>query len=349
MRAHALVTAPLVLALSACDPSSSRPETAHNALLAGAQCSFQGATRLAGKVFAQASGEDVVGEASGARIGVWIQTLAPGGQARGRVQLRADAAGPTLKVDGWMDLSDLRLYLRHDVRVVEDHAWVSGGAPVSILGGDRQRVRLQAKPHLDGFDDLSAETTCAALAFASDVTVREQGRASRGTPHHPARGQLVLHDELGKPLRTLQARHPELVTVYVTERRGDLARIVHDDWVRVDGWVLVSDLAPGAGGDCDDCRGAPPDIQDTCFGHPVVVQENEGCVSHGERLVVVKAQTALRGEGRDDAAAVGSVDKGARVYVVNALEKGWVQIAPANGALIAPDRLGFWAKASDVE
>jgi hypothetical protein len=315
----------------------------------GARCSLQGAERLGGKLYSTSSGDEFVAELMGARIGVWVQALAPGGSSRAKVQLRADASGPTLRLDGWMDLSDLRLFVNRELRVLEDHVWISSGAPVAILGGDRDRVRLQATPYSEGFDDLATETTCSVLGLASHVAVREKGRASRGAPHHPKSAVTVLHDELGKPIRALHARHHELVTVYVVEQRGALGRVLYDDWIRIDGWMKMADLAPGPAAECDDCRGAIPDLLDTCFGHPIVDQGARGCVSHGERLVVTKSPTVLRRERRDDADPIGSIDRGARVYVVNALEKGWVQVAPANGTLVSPDHLGFWAKSSEVE
>jgi hypothetical protein len=347
MRLASLLAGALLLA--SCDGAGSRPDAPSNTLVAGAQCSFQGSERLEGKLYVGPSGDDLVAELMGARVGVWVQLLAPGGAARAKVQLRSDPAGPTLRLDGWMELSDLRLFVKRDVRVVPDHVWITAGSPVAVLGGDRERVRLQTTPYDEGFDDLATETTCAVLALASDVSVREKGRATRGVPHHPAGPVLVLHDEVGKPVQTLRARHHEVVTLYVLETRGAMSHVLYDDWLRIDGWVKTSDLVPGPGDDCDDCRRGPPEMLDTCFGHPIVDQGADGCTSHGERLVVVKTQTPLRAEGRDGAAVVGSVDRGAHVYVVNSLEKGWVQIAPATGALVSPDHLGFWAKADDIE
>jgi hypothetical protein len=339
--------ATIALVALAAGCGTSQPQSASGGVWSGAQCSLSGSERVRGDLYAAATGDDVLAEIPGLRVGVVVSQLAPPGSTRAKVRLRADALGPTLTLDGWVDLSDLKLYARRDVQVLEDHVWISRGAPLVVLAGDRERVRVQAQPYPQGFDDLSTETTCDALALESEVRAREPGRKSRGAAFHPKAQTLSLYDETGKLVRPLRAHRFEVVTVNVVEQRSGMGRVAYDDFLRVDGWVKMSDLAPGPGADCDDCRGGVEDVPDVCFGHPIADLEANGCISHGERLVVAKRDTLVHREGSDGSPVIGKIDRGARVYVVNNLGP-WVQIAPSTGALSAPDHLGFWVKRDEI-
>jgi hypothetical protein len=216
------------------------------------------------------------------------------------------------------------------IPIVKDHVWIEAGVPVDVSRGI-------TSSYSQGLAGVSADVSCDALSLSRET----RSFKVNGTPYHLAHDSFALFDAPhGHELTALTPKSKDLFTVYVERIERDYAHMVQRDWISVDGWVRVTDLIPGYGGDCDDCRGeGVMDAEDRCPDDGGT-EDADGCPDVAKEIRVAQPTPIL-----DDAGGViGAVEKPAEVIVVSR-KNGRAVVVP-RAAEVLPVGTAWWVAES---
>lgn len=330
----------LAFALIACRPLPLRPSAAEKPEFV--ECTVRGTQNLYPTTVFLTEGEHPESIArfygSGSLFGIELSRIGVAGGARTHAQIRTPVSGPALVLRGLLALRELDIYLSRDVPIVPGHAWLTQGARVELVGGaPLGNVRLRAS--YGAFYTLHADAPCDALG----LQVSAGSRSRRATPPSPSSGYMhiaragaVLRDDTGAPLLHLGSEGMG-ATVRLLETRGDLRRILYEDDVRLDGYLLAGELLPGEGPDCDDCHGSIRDSNDRCPDEPI--SDEDGCPIGPLQLARALREVDVHLRPRPDSPVIGRIEPGAEVVVVGP-KKGtapslYADVRPRQGSLDA--------------
>jgi hypothetical protein len=261
-----------------------------------------------------AAAEAPVAVFTGRELDVEIAPLDPSGDHRVRATVRFEG----FVLHGWLRGDAVDLRAAREVAVVGPHVTILRGAHLAVVTSPKGSPRIEAQ-YVD-FAGLTAPATCDAL------TVETQ-RGAQG-PVAPARYVHLRRDRarlLGAPggatVVELRARRTQ-PTLRLLETRGGASRVVSMHAVRIAGWVPEEDLAPGEGPDCDDCYG--PGIRDSWDRCPDVPEAGDGRDVDGcpdayppPTRIAAPRELPIRVSPQPDGVAIGIVEKGATVYVLD--------------------------------
>jgi hypothetical protein len=276
---------------------------------------------------------------TGSKVDVEIAPLDVRGDHRVRTTVRSD--GFVLR--GWIAADAVTPHAARDLAVL--------GPYVTILRGARLRVVAKATsgPRVEAIDTdfapLATPAVCDALEVEPPARTPETVAGAR---YVHLRGDRVRL--LGAPGGAIVAeldawRSP---TLSVLETRGGASRIVSLHAMRVTGWMRDEDLEPGEGPDCDDCYGpGVGDAVDRCPDLPEAGNGREvnGCPDADPPPLLVTAphDLPIRAFAARDAAEIGLVEKGARVYVVGR-QGAFARVRPL-AFVVTPSGPGdFWVE-----
>ena len=260
---------------------------------------------------------------------VEVELSPPSVEAPGRWPVVVHTAGVTLR--GFVDPWALPLRATRDLPLFGEVAVIPRGRLVALAPGTVGRLRVTAA--YSDFPQLAADAACDAVGLGASEAPTET-QAVGEEVHLAGPDAPVFGSSDGPPVGRLTAgdRHP---TLWAGETRGERRLVRYDRGVRIAGWMRASDLAAGAGPDCDDCYGPPVrDLDDRCPDEPDPDStEDTGCPDPETPPPVLVLPRAA-GLFTEPAAAspVGEAETGASFWVFERRD-GWARVRPRGSAL----------------
>jgi hypothetical protein len=251
---------------------------------------------------------------TGRELDLEIAPLDPRGDHRVRATVRSEG----FVLHGWLDADSVDLHSARDLAVAAPYVTILGGAYLRVVATPGGAPGLEAR--FTDFTGLAAPAVCDALTFEAPRHTDRPIAPSRYVHLRGDRARL-LGTPGGAAVVELRARHRQ-PTLHLLETRGGASRVVYTHAVHLEGWVPEEDLEPGEGPDCDHCYG--PGIRDSwdrCPDVPEGVDDRDvdGCPDAYPTPTRITAlrELPIRAFPKPDGIAIGVVEKGAAVYVLD--------------------------------
>jgi hypothetical protein len=249
-------------------------------------------------------------------------------------QHRASVRVDGMVFSGWIDAHDLRLRARRPVALAREHMVIERGSAVLVERADGAlRVRARFAPFA-----TSAAVECDAIEVGEPRSARASESPSDPVHLRGERASLYASAE-GAPVGAIETSG-RIPTFSRLETQGGRAHVRATGAVSVDGWLESGSIEEGEGTDCDDCEDyGVADTLDTCDNPDV----ESGCPDAGPVETWTGASAPITSAPEEGATRVGIIEPGARYYVRDRREGGWISVSPARFAA-APASGGFWVR-----
>ena len=282
-------------------------------------------------LFASASSTDAFAAFTGQKL-VLTATISGAGRARVRT-------GGGFRLEGFVDVVSVPLFLTKNVAVVEGHVWLGGGRAVTVMGAksDALEVEVHAPPPLDM--TVRANVTCPALSM-------EPTGFKHPSPPGEARGfrtrkvPLAIAAEPGGAsiFKVTGSGAKDTLLFFSTERRDQQVHVLFAGDVVIDGWAAASDLEALPEGEILDSLPAP---RVTTSGSRLSMQGTPTTVK-------VKREIPLYAQAKDGADKLGAIETDTEVLVIDTVA-GWSSVLPTTLAIMPSDGRSFWVRAADLK
>jgi hypothetical protein len=305
------------LSLAACDHSSVRDDLRGDRRPA-TQCRWSGEQMLsAGVTLASSAAGPAVVAFTGRVVPLETMVRASDG-GRHRVSVRVDG----FAISGWLSRNELRLRARRPIALARAHVVIERGSAVIV---DSASGALSARAR------FSPISTSAGLQ-CDEIEVGEIQHPRRETlvdPVHVRRPRVdVYAGASGGPVGVLETQG-RIATLSRLETSGGRTRVRAIGAVSVDGWLDNASVEEGEGPDCDDCDDyGIADTLDTCDNPDA----ESGCPDPPRIETWTAAQARVTIAPDEGAPSVGQIERGARFFVRERREDGWLSISPARFA-----------------
>lgn len=251
----------------------------------------------------------------------------------GRVVAIVRAFG--FRFGGLLDARDVPVRSTRQLWIVRDHLWIESGAPLRVLPGNRVTTTYS-----EGLNDVVAPVTCEDLALTEKSSSGPHTHTD--SPYHLAGKTFALYAKPNGPLiRTLQPESASVFTMWGDRVEQGYVHVLHRDWISFDGWVKQSELAPGEGADCDDCRGNVMDVEDMCPGDDGG-GDADGCPEEKRPIAHIQPTDILDDNGN----VIGAIESRAEAYVLERKAGRARVIMPSPPIL--PVGTGWWVAESAI-
>jgi hypothetical protein len=258
----------------------------------------------------------------------------PASASGGRIRVRTSGG---VRVDGFLDATDLPLYTGSEVAVVQGHLWIAQGQRVAFAGASNG-VTVEASvsgPVTQTFH-ITAPCTSLTLDKRSRVPWDVPGN---GRGYLPQRGSLDLRDQPGGAV--IQTLHTESggagPLLWSTENQGGYVHVLYHEDLVIDAWVASSDVVALKQGETMD-RLAPPSQ---------VTGSARLSLSGQPTLVRAQKDVPLRLRPEETARPIGAIETGGEVYLIQTV-LGWTSVMPRALNVLPPGDRSFWVPSSEV-
>ena len=279
---------------------------------------------------------------NGTRIGVFTGALAPlkannfpADASVGRMQINTGAG---FRVEGFTDPRGVPVFASRDIPLVDAHVWVSGGRMLKVIGATPGQVKFELPARGSITKAVQSSAPCGALSFSKQTPLAFD-RPGNSRVYVAKRGELQLFgSSSGDQIYTLSlSGDGSGLLLWGTEVRGQYVHVQARFELYVDAWVRTSDVKALPPGEMQD-QALPPEL---IQNPPKLVVQN-----YVRLLTAPKAVFIYSGRG-ENYAAVGQVEQGGEVYVLDMI-LGWASVIPKALHVMPPDDKGFWVKASEL-
>lgn len=306
----------------------------------GPGCHIKGSypTPKGTQLFDAASGGRVIGSFTGAFVPMTLSDL-PADPALGRSRLATSMGSGAVRLDGWASASSLAVFTARDLPVVAGRVWIASAhkvklvqaslgqltGEITVAGSNNQSVRATAP--CDGF------TLQAGQPVAQPVPGNGRGYTSKGA-------SMELYDDAnGSVVFTLKMMEGTSQLFWSTESKAGFVHILGRGDLVIDAWAKQRDLEPLKKGELMD-QYQP--------GSRVVTGATLALSGDGApKLVTATKDIPLRIKRDDKDKAVGVVESGAEIYLIETIT-GWTNILPKSLGLAPPEDGGFWIPSSEA-
>lgn len=247
-----------------------------------------------------------------------------------RVSVRIDG----LVFNGWMDRHDLRLRARRPIALARENMVIERGSAVLVESvGGALRLRARFSPY-----STSGAVECDAVEVG-DIRGPHRAESVSDAVHLRGERAALYASAEGAQAGTIETSG-RIPTFSRVESSGGRVHVRAQGAVSIDGWLDNVSVEEGEGTDCDDCDDyGVADSMDSC-DNP---DEESGCPSPGPIETWSGASASIVSEPTDGAPRVGTIEPGARFFVRERREGGWISVSPARFAA-APGSGGFWVR-----
>jgi hypothetical protein len=258
----------------------------------------------------------------------------PANASGGRIRVRTSGG---LRIDGFVDPSDLPIYAGSELAVVQGHVWLAQGQKVSFSAASNG---LTVEASLTGPVTQTFRVTAPCSSLALDKRPRVPWDVpGNGRGYLPQRGTLELRDQPGGAvIQTLRTEPGSAgMLLWSTETQGGYVHVVYHEDLVIDAWVASSDVTALKQGETMD-RLAPPS---TMTGSARL------SLSGQPTLVRAQKDVPLRLKPEEAAKPVGAIETGGEVYLIQTM-LGWTSVLPRALNLLPPGDRSFWVPSSEV-
>lgn len=228
-----------------------------------------------------------------------------------------------VRLSAWSDLAGRRFELKDRATVARDHIWVRGGRVVEVLGLDGEQVVVSSPTELVAPTTVHAHTSCDNVVYQPEGPPEEKlaGGADDVLLAHVAH----LYDE-PHGTQLLAVTTDYMRATKVSSANGFVRVTSSTDTIVFDAWVPQSDL-----------------VRDRGLGnmHGFGMTGGCSCGFGWSRIGTVERDSPLRVSISPNSAVVGSIERGARVAVMEETvfdHEAWLsvvfvsrEIEPASG------------------
>jgi hypothetical protein len=284
-------------------------------------------------LWAEQQGSSTVAGFAGQPVGL-IASGFPANASGGRIRVRTSGG---VRIDGFVDPSDLPLYTGSEVAVVQGHLWIAQGQRIAFSAASNG-VTVEASVTGPVTQTFRVTAPCAALSLEKRPRV-PWDVPGNGRGYLPQRGSLELRDQPGGAV--IQTLHTEPgsagTLLWSTETQGGYVHVVYHEDIVIDAWVSSSDVTPLKQGETMD-RLAPPSS---------VTGSARLSLSGQPTLVRAQKDVPLRLKPEEAAKPVGSIETGGEVYLIQTV-LGWTSVLPRALNVLPPGERSFWVPSSEV-
>lgn len=259
----------------------------------------------------------------------------------GRVRAATNGLG-RLRVEGYVPVRAIPIYLKQDVTVVAGHIKILTGTVVEFMGLSGSQMRIAAKT-ADSLDETyNVTVSCDAL------TLDPQPKSERkwSAPGH-ARGYLMkqpvltLFDQPGsdaKPVASLHLSAQSRGLLFFGDRReGEFIHVLYHHDVAIDGWIVARDLEILPRGE----------LVDQSVSRLLAPKDKKLTVRVEGQLQRAPGDLALYGKADPKLPPIGAVAKDTELYVLDVVV-GWASVLPKQLDVVPIGDRQFWVRANEL-
>jgi hypothetical protein len=255
----------------------------------------------------------------------------------GRVRVRT---GGGVRMDGWIDPSQLPLAADRDLSVVPGH--VSIGAGVKATFTSAAAGQLTTSASLTGPVNQTVRITAPCSGYTLDRRARapwEVPGSARG--YLPKSGDVTLYDDAnGSSIFTVHGAGPGAgLLFWSTETRGGFVHVLYHEDLIIDAWARASDLDALKVGETMD-QAAP---STSVTGSARLMVDGQPTIVRAVKDVPLR----LTVKDGPNSPPVGFIEAGTEVYVMETVI-GWSSVLPRALNLLPPSDKSFWVPAYEV-
>ncbi len=335
---------PLVLGLVALVPVASTVTTSRASAAddqgSGADCSVSGKGVVEKGVLIYNADKDGTPIAGFATQEVFLTVSDfPADPGAGRAKVKTGKGSGSIRIEGFIDPTKIPLAAKQDVTVVAEHVWIGRGEAVKLKGASPGKLHVQTTITATQ-QTLKGKATCSQLAVGPVKTDEfELPKDAKKWVLKSTSLDLFSESGGGSSVFTIEVPNAGAgVLLYSTEMKGPWVRVQHKGSLTVDAWAKMGDLKPFPKGEMLDALST---------NSMVSISPAKLKVEGSTKLVMVDKDVPLRLTANDGVKAIGVIESGAEVVVVDTVA-GWSRIYPKGLEIIPPDGKDFWAKAKDL-
>ena len=273
-----------------------------------------------------------IGHFTGTKVALTVTSFAEGSGGRDSIETSG------FRIKGFVRASDVPAYTTRAVPVHAGHLTIGEGRRVSVVGSGPGRLRVERTAVAPIAGVFQGWAPCDAVSLAPTVP-------PGWTPPGGARGYLAKKpkiDIFDRPQGDLVASLAKAVDgpgilFWGGDTKDGFVHVEHHADLVVDAWAKVRDLVALPPGETMD-QVLPPTIQ------PGVAKVQV----QGRAKIVRTAQAVpLRAAATDAAVAIGGIDAGVDVIVVDVVA-GWASVMPAALTIAPSGAVQFWTHAREL-
>jgi hypothetical protein len=319
------------IALCGCARRAIRNDiTVRDSVPAATQCRWSGSQLLgAGVALSSAPEGPVIVRFTGRSAA--LEAVVRGADS---TQHRASVRVDRMVFSGWIDNRELRLRARRPIALAREHMVIERGSAVLV---ERVHGALRVRARFGPFA-TSASVECDAIEVGEPRAARATESPTDPVHLRGERANLYAGAE-GEQVGAIETSG-RIPTFSRVETQGGRVHVRAIGAVSVDGWLDLSSIEEGEGTDCDDCDDYDlVDTSDTCDNPDV----ESGCPDAGPVETWTGASATITSAPDESASRVGVIEPGARYFVRERRDGGWLSISPERFAA-APGAGGFWVR-----
>jgi hypothetical protein len=255
----------------------------------------------------------------------------------GRAKVATSLGSGSLRIEGWMEASSVRVFTARPIPVVPGHVWVSEGQRIRPVQATATTIAAELVVLGMSGQTVSASGPCDAFSLDPGTAVSSEtpGTArfyqSRGTP-------IELYDAPeGSVVFTLTPAADTPLVFFSTEARGGMVHVRGHGILTVDAWARAERLTAQRPGEMVD-QLLP---SSTTSVIPRLAIAGTTPRARATREVPVRAHWDAKEK------PIGAIEVGAEVYVLETV-MGFTKVLDKTLGLMPPDDGGFWVLAAEV-
>jgi hypothetical protein len=272
-----------------------------------------------------------IGHFTGAKVGLTVTSFAESG---GRVSIETTG----FRIKGFVRARDIPAYTTRAVSVHAGHLSIGEGRRVSVIGSAPGRLHVERTAQSPIAGVFQGWAPCDAVSLEPKVP-------PGWTPPGGARGYLSKRPKIdifekpeGDLVATLaKASEGQGILFFSADTKDGFVHIEHHGDIIIDAWARSRDLSALPPGETMD------QVAQATTQPGVSKVQLQGRA----KVVRTTSPVSLRAAATDAAVAIGGIDAGVDVMVVDVVA-GWASVMPAALTIAPSGAAQFWTHARDL-